>query len=161
MDDIANVGWHMEGERSMPLMGGKLHHEVLSENITGLGATYRWYGKVMGMTLDFKETVTKWVKNEEKVWSTIEDPKIIIMSKYEMRFNLSPIENGTKVTFEIDYELPRSLFGRILGKLLARKYADWCLRRACEDTKHILEAEQPTIHPTEHTSLPRIIRLRI
>ena len=147
MDNIANVGWHMEGKRSMPMMGGKLHLQKLSENATGAGATYRWHGKVLGMTIDFKETVTKWIGNKEKIWSTIEDPKIIIMSKYEMRLHLAPTENGTRVMFEIDYELPGSLLGKILGKLLARKYADWCLRRACEDTKRILEAEQPIIHP--------------
>ncbi len=146
MDDIANVGWHMEEQRSMPMMGGKLHLQRLSGNATGVGATYRWYGKVLGMTIDFKETVTKWIENREKVWSTIESPKMIIMSKYEMRLHIAPTENGTKVIFEIDYELPRSLFGKILGKLLAKKYANWCLQRACEDTKRILEAEHPTIH---------------
>ncbi|MBM3897727.1 MAG: SRPBCC family protein [Thaumarchaeota archaeon] len=141
MDDIRNVGWHMEGKRAMPMMGGKLHLQKLSENATGVGATYRWYGKVLGMTIDFKETVTKWIENREKVWSTIEDPKIFIMSEYKMRLQLSPTENGTNVVFEIDYELPRSLFGKILGKLLAKKYAQWCLRRACEDTKLNLEAD--------------------
>jgi uncharacterized membrane protein len=128
MDDIRNVGWHMEGKRTMPMMGGKLHLQKLSENATGVGATYRWYGNVLGMTIDFKETVTKWIENREKVWSTIEDPKIIIMSEYEMRLQLSSTENGTNVVFEIDYELPRPLFGKILGKLLAKKYAQWCLR---------------------------------
>lgn len=96
MDDIANVGWHMEGKRSMPMMGGKLHLQKLSENATGVGATYRWYGKVLRMTIDFKETVTKWIENKEKVWSTIEDPKMIIMSKYEMRLHLSPTEKAQR-----------------------------------------------------------------
>jgi len=81
----------------------------------------------------------------------------IIMSGYEMRFHLVPVENGTTLTYEIDYELPRSLFGKILGILLARRYADWCLRRACEDTKRILEAERPTIHPIQHAQRRLIV----
>jgi uncharacterized membrane protein len=141
MDDIANVGWHMEGKRTMPMMGGKLHHELVSSNATGVGATYRWYGKVMGMTIDFKETVTKWVENKQKIWSTLEDAKIIIMSNYEMRLNLTPTENGTKVNFEIYYELPNSILGQLLGRLLAQSYARWCLTRACEDAKETLEGE--------------------
>ena len=139
MDDIRNVGWHMEGKRTMPMMGGKLHHELVSSHSTGVGATYHWYGKVMKMTIDFKETVTKWVENKQKVWSTLEDAKIIIMSSYEMRLNLTPTENGTKVNFEIYYELPSSIFGKLLGRLLAQWYAEWCLRRACEDAKETLE----------------------
>lgn len=139
MDNIRNVGWHMEGRRSMPMMGGKLHLELLSKNPTGIGATYRWYGKVLGMTIDFKETVTKWMQNEEKVWSTIGDPKLIIMSAYEMRLTLTPMEEWTRVNFEIKYELPKSFLGKLLGKLLAKWYAEWCLRSACEDTKLTLE----------------------
>ncbi|MBI2184028.1 MAG: SRPBCC family protein [Thaumarchaeota archaeon] len=140
MDDIRNVGWHMEGKRSMPMMGGKLRLERLSESPTGVGATYRWYGSVMGMKVDFTEVVTKYVGNREKIWRTIGDPKIIIMSSYEMRLKLNLTDSGTQVVFEIDYELPHTWYGKIFGKLLAGWYAEWCLRRACEDTKQILES---------------------
>ncbi|MBI2125811.1 MAG: SRPBCC family protein [Thaumarchaeota archaeon] len=139
MDDIQNVGWHMEGQRSMPLMGGKLDLERLSTNATGEGATYRWYGKILGMKVDFSEVVSKWVEGREKVWHTIGDPKIIIMSNYEMRLTLSPTDVGTKVIFEIDYDLPNTWYGKIIGNLLASRYAEWCLRRACEDAKNALE----------------------
>lgn len=149
MDDILNVGWHMSG-RSMPLMGGRLHLERVSEHSTGMGAPYRWHGKVLGLKVDFAEVVTKRILNKEKVWRTIEGARIIIMSQYEMRLSLSATDTGTLVTFRIDYELPDSFLGKIVGKLLARRYSEWCLRSVCEDAKKALEsgrrAESHAVH---------------
>ena len=155
MDDIRNVGWHMEGGRSMALFGGKLTLDTFSEQDRGVGATYRWRGKVMGLTIDFAEVVTKWVRNREKVWRTLDGAKIIIMSGYEMRFNLTPTDDGTLVTFEIEYEPPRSWLGRIVGKILARRYSKWCLRRAVGDAKRILELSRPpVIQASRYSSTP-------
>ena len=139
MDDINNVGWHMSGESSMPMMGSRLRLEVIDDK-KGIGATYRWKGSVMNMPIDIKETVTKWIKNGEKSWQTIGKPKMIVMSGYVMHLRVSPTEKGTKVLFEIDYSLPKTPWGWIIGVILARKYAKWCLQRACEDTKKALES---------------------
>jgi hypothetical protein len=138
VDDIHNTGWHME-KSSMPLMGSKMTVEVLSKNHSGLGATYRWTGKVLGMTLDFTETIVKWVKNKERVWRTIGEPKIIIMGNYEMAFFIEPVEGGSELTFEIRYELPKPFFGKLLGVLLANWYSKWCLNNMCRDAKAALE----------------------
>lgn len=137
MDDINNVGWHMSDKSSMPMMGGRLKLEVIDDK-EGVGGAYRWKGGVMGMAIDIKETVIKWIKNSEKTWVTIENPRMIVMSKYTMHLLLTPAEKGTKVLFEIDYSLPRTPWGWIIGMLLARKYAKWCLQRACEDAKKAL-----------------------
>ena len=59
MDDFSKTGMPMS-ESSMMMMGSKLKLEQLSINSTGVGAKYRWHGKMMGMTMDFSETVTKW-----------------------------------------------------------------------------------------------------
>lgn len=56
MDDFSKTGMHM-GESSMMMMGSKLTLEQLSQNATGVGASYRWHGKMMGMAIDFTETV--------------------------------------------------------------------------------------------------------
>lgn len=138
MDDINNVGWHMSGESSMPMMGSRLRLEVI-DGRKGVGATYRWKGSVMGMVIDIKESVTKWIGNKEKTWQTIGKPKMIVMSEYTMHLLLTPTERGTRVMFEIDYSLPKTPWGWITGMLLASRYAKWCLRRACEDAKRALE----------------------
>lgn len=139
MDDINNVGWHMSGESSMPMMGSRLELEVIDDK-KGSGAAYRLKGSVMGMVIDIEETVTKWIENKEKTWQTIGKPKMIVMSDYTMHLLLTPTERGTRVMFEIDYSLPKTPWGWIIGILLARKYAKWCIKRACEDAKRTLES---------------------
>lgn len=145
VDDIRNTGMHMT-ESSMPMMGGALALEVLSPNPLGLGATYRMHGKVMGMTIDFTETVTEWVPNRKRVWKTIGEPKLIIMGGYEMSFLVEPVGGGSRLTFGISYDLPESFFGRILGWLLGNWYGRWCLRNMCRDAKSALERAAVPVH---------------
>ena len=143
MDDINNVGWHMSGESSMSMMRSRLMLEVIDDR-EGIGATYRWRGSVMGMTIDIKETVTKWIAGREKTWRTVEKPKMIVMSGYVMHLLLTPTQKGTNVMFEIEYSIPKTPWGWIVGMLLAKKYVRWCLQRACEDAKRFLEAKTAT-----------------
>lgn len=138
VDDIHCTGMHMS-KSSMTMIGSKLNLEILSKNPTGLGATYRWYGKVMGLTMDFSEIVTKWIVNKERIWATIGSPKLIIMSGYEMSFALEPIGDKSKLTFVISYDLPKPLFWNIIGLLLADWYSKWCLKNMCQDAKAALE----------------------
>jgi hypothetical protein len=54
MDDFSKTGMHMS-ESSMMMMGSKLK---LWNNFLqippAIGAKYRWYGKMMGMTIDLR-----------------------------------------------------------------------------------------------------------
>jgi len=138
VDDIRNTGWHMT-KSSMPLMGSKLSLEILSRNASGEGATYRWYGRVIGFAIDFKETVTKWIANKEKRWKTVGMPRLVIISNYEMWLLVEPVTWQTKLTFGISYDLPEPLFWRFMGWLLADWYCKWCLRHMTEDAKKALE----------------------
>ena len=58
MDDFSKTGMHMR-KSSVMMMGSKLTLEQLSTKVTGIGSSYRWYGKMMGMAMDFSEIVTK------------------------------------------------------------------------------------------------------
>jgi uncharacterized membrane protein len=80
VDDVRNVGWHMTERSSMAMMGSRLKLEILSEHPSGLGATYRYSGTMMGLSLDFSESVTKYAPNREKVWRTIGGPRLLIIS---------------------------------------------------------------------------------
>jgi hypothetical protein len=140
VDDIQHTGWHMK-KSSMAMMGSKLTLEVLSKNKTGLGATYRWYGQVMGMAMDFSEEVTEWVKNKRRVWETTGKPKLIIMNGYKMWFEVEPVKNKTRITFGITYDLPRDLRGKILGAISAKWYSKWCLKSMTQDAKTALEQD--------------------
>ena len=109
MDDFSKTGMHMS-ESSMMMMGSKLKLEQLSNNAAGVGASYRWYGKIMGMTMDFSETVTKWQPPKLNEWETVGEAKIIIMSWYRMWFEISPAENVTIAKLSISYLTPSNGF---------------------------------------------------
>jgi hypothetical protein len=138
VDNINNTGTHMS-KSNMPMMGGSLKTEILSKNEIGPGATYRMYGKVMGMDIDFTETVTKWIENQERVWETIGDPKLLIMGGYAMNFNVRPSNWGTRLTFGIKYSYPKSAFWKFIAFLLGDWYAKWCLKNMAKDVKRALE----------------------
>jgi hypothetical protein len=67
VDDIHNLGWHMTRRSSMAMMGSRLRSDVLSDQPTGLGMTYRYSGRMMGLSIDFSESVTKYLPPHEKV----------------------------------------------------------------------------------------------
>ena len=138
MDDFSKTGMHMS-ENSMMMMGSKLKLEQLSTNATGVGASYRWYGKMMGMTMDFSQSVTKWQSPKLKEWETTGEAKIIIMSWYRMWFEISPVENGTIAKLSISYLPPNEWYFKILSFLFARWYCNWCLNNMLKVTKEALE----------------------
>lgn len=138
MDDFSKTGMHMS-ESSMMMMGSKLKLEQLSTKPTGVGAKYRWYGKMMGMTMDFSETVTKWQSPKLKEWEIVGEAKIIIMSWYRMWFEITPADNGTIIKISISYLPPKELFYKILSFFFANWYCNWCLNNMLNDTKKNLE----------------------
>ena len=141
VDDIRNLGWHMTKRSSMALMGSRLRLEMLSDQATGLGATYCYSGTMTGLSFNFSESVTKYLPPREKVWRTIGEPRLLIIASYETRVAVEPLSPASsRLTISIVYELPRSGFWRIVGLVLARSYSRWCLRRMCRDTKRLLEA---------------------
>lgn len=139
MDDLGKTGMHMS-ERSMMMMGRKLKLERLAGPEKGVGATFRWRGKVMGLSVDFTEKVTSWKKNAEKVWETDgSQPQMIILGWYRMRLRTEPKENKTLASLEIEYAPPKGFFYKLLSIILARRYAEWCLNKILGDTKNALE----------------------
>lgn len=134
MDDFSKTGMHMN-ESSMMMMGSKLKLEQLSKNSSGVGAKYRWYGKMAGMIIYFTTTVTKWQAPLLKEWETIGVAKIIIMSWYRMWFELNPTDNRTVAKLSISYLPPKQWFYKFLSFLFANMYCNWCLKNMLEDTK--------------------------
>ena len=138
MDDFSKTGMHMS-EPSMIMMESKLKLEQLSINSTGVGAKYRWYGKMMGMTMDFSETVTKWQSPKIKEWETVGEAKMIIMSWYRMWFEISAAVNGAIAKISIQYLPPKQWYYKILSFFFANWYCNWCLNNMLNDTKKNLE----------------------
>lgn len=128
VDDIRNLARHMSERGSMPMMGATLRLEIVTKEPTGIGATYRYSGRVMGLFIDFSETVIRYVPGQEKVWRTIGKPRLLMIDSYEMRVLVEPIaEAKSMLTIAIDYTLPGSVVWRAIGEMLAASYARWCL----------------------------------
>lgn len=126
---------------SMPMMGSKLELQQLSPNNTGSNAKLRWFGKVMGFRMDFTVVTTNWVKDSEKIWETVGDARMIILSWYRMRLFLRAVGEATDVELSIDYEKPKTIFFGLLAFLLAPIYANWCLGNMLTDSKMALEVK--------------------
>ena len=141
MDNIADTGMHMT-KGSKPMMGSKLELKQLSENATGLNSKFRWYGKMMGFTMDFTVVVTKWIKDKEKVWETIGEAKMIILGWYQIRLVILQERENTKAELSISYTNPKNIFFKIIAFFLAPFYANWCLNNMLQDSKKTLETNQ-------------------
>lgn len=140
VDDIHNLARHMSERGSMPMMGSKLALDIVTPERTGIGATYRYSGRVLGLTIDFSEAVTHYVPGREKVWRTIGEPRLLIIDSYEMRVLVEPVtDTRSNLTISIAYILPRRLPWRLLGPWLAASYARWCLDSMIHGTQQDLE----------------------
>ena len=140
VDDIRNLARHMSEGRSMPMMGSKLKLEIMTPETTDVGAVYRYSCRMMGLTIDFSETVTRYVAGREKVWRTIGEPQLVIIAGYEMRVVVEPVSpRSSRLTIGIDYDLPRASISWLLGLALAGAYSRWCLTSMIEGTKLDLE----------------------
>lgn len=107
VDDIRNLARHMSERGSMPMMGSKLSLDIVTAAQTGLGATYRYNGRIMGLAIDFSETVTRYEAGREKIWRTIGEPRLLIIDSYEMAVRVEALTDvASRLTFSIDYQLP-------------------------------------------------------
>lgn len=129
---------HMMKSSAM-MMGSKLVLEQLSLNSTGIAAKYHWYGKIMGMTMDFNQIATKWQPPSLKEWETVGEAKIILMSWYRMRFEITPSEKAAIAKLSISYLPPKEWYYKILSSLFAHWYCNWCLNNMLNDSKTNLE----------------------
>ena len=142
VDDIRNLARHMSESPSMPMMGSKLKLEIVTPEPTGVGATYRYTGKMLGLVLDFSETVTTYVAGREKIWHTIGCPQLLILRGYKMHVLVEPVTPATsKLTIGVDYELPKAGVWWIAGWLLADAYSRWCLSGMVDGSKRDLERQ--------------------
>lgn len=69
---------------------------------------------------------------------TLGDPRLLVIGRYRMGFEVQPTDRGTQLRVWIDFDLPaRGLqhgFGRILGSF----YAHWCVRQMVREAERTL-----------------------
>jgi hypothetical protein len=132
LDDQAHLGSHME-KPSMMMMGGRMTYAFDEAKGRAVGSVIKMGGAMLGLRLSVEEVVTKHTPPHRKAWETRGHPHLLIIGAYRMGFEIAAASNGQRLRVFIDYNHPRSAFGRLLGFFFARMYASWCVARMADD----------------------------
>ncbi len=112
--------------------------KMLSKGPIGVGTKYRISAVLSGRKVDFHlHEYVEFEENHRLTDRDINGP----LKREDMTFQFYTIDRGTKVTGAIDYALPYSVLGIIIGKLMRlEKGLDSYLMKGLETAKNILEA---------------------
>ncbi len=87
----------------------------LTQNRTGLGATFRWYTKFWGKNIESTESIIKWVENER-----VEYEGKMAGVCFHSQMILNSAGDSTEFIIIIDYKIPYSILGKFLDLLYFR-----------------------------------------
>lgn len=128
LNDPARLAAHM-GRRSAMLAEGRMRTDTDEHRGQTVGSVIRMSGRILGMSLWLEEAVVKRVPEHRKTWETLGEPRLLMIGRYSMGFDLAPDGRGTRLRVWIDYNLPAAGGQRWFGKLLGHFYASWCVRK--------------------------------
>jgi hypothetical protein len=132
LDNPARLSTHMT--RSSWMMGGGTMQVSMDEGAGArVGSRIRLSGKAFGLSLSVDEAVTQREPPAMKTWETLGEPKLLVIGRYRMGFQVTDSWSRAKLQVFIDYDLPRKGFARMLGWLLGRVYAAWCVKSMLAD----------------------------
>ncbi|MBT9508636.1 SRPBCC family protein [Rhodoferax sp.] len=134
LDDHKRLAGHME-KPSLMMAGGTMQIETDKRRGQAVGSQIRVKGRVLGIPLSVEETVIEYEPPLRKTWETSAEPKLLVIGRYRMGFDLTPHADKTRLRVWIDYVLPDGVLARWLGRLLSNVYANWCVSRMIGDAK--------------------------
>lgn len=95
-----------------------------------VGSTAHASVEVAGVKSEADVEMVECVKNEKRAWRTT-SPRTPITSVT----TLTPTEAGTRVTFLMEYNLPYSIFGKVIDKLRVSRELDKGIEQGFENLK--------------------------
>ena len=98
------------------------------------GATAHGIPKKQRESVKFDLEITESLENEKMMYC-LDVGKFSVMVTY----NLEPIEDGTKFTYAVDYEMPWSILGKIIEKTYYHRHMEKEYERSLKNFKSILE----------------------
>lgn len=132
LDDHKHLSAHMS-QSSWMMAGSRMAMELDGSKGRTVGARIRLSGRALGIPLSVEEMVTEWNPPLRKVWETTGTPRLLVIGRYRMGYEITPQGDSSLLQVFIDYALPGTRPGRWLGRLLGNFYARWCTRRMAED----------------------------
>ncbi len=106
----------------------------------GIGTQFRIDGEFGGRPLAWDMETIAYRNNELIQVKAINGP----FKKNIISVTFAPTSNGTHLTFEADYELGYSLFGKAIDKLKLKKEVEMGIERSCVAVKKYIEAGKST-----------------
>jgi hypothetical protein len=111
------------------MMGAKMESSADQGQGRMIGSHIEMSGKVFGLALALDEVITERRPPEAKTWETVGTPRLLVIGPYLLGFTITPYGAGSEVAVFIDYDLPASAGGSILGRLFGGMYARWCVEQ--------------------------------
>jgi len=143
LDDQTHLAEHMERPSAM-MGGGRMTYEFDAARGRAVGSHIKMGGTAFGISVSVDEVVVEREPPSRKAWKTVRPTRLIIMSAYEMGFEIRAGEPGSRLRVWIRYELPEGVFGRWLAAPLAALYARWCVDRVATDAAgHFASSSRP------------------
>lgn len=139
LDDPRRLGRHMAKPSAM-MLGGSMRYHLDETGGTAVGSVIRVEGSVLGIGLSILERVTERDPPRRKVWETVEEPRLLVFGRYRLGFGIAPEGGGSRVRVFVDYDLPRTPPGRLLGPVGAHAYARWCVSRMLAEAREAAPA---------------------
>jgi hypothetical protein len=131
LDDPRRLGGHMEKPSAM-MLGGSMRYVFDAGEGRVIGSVIRMNGDVLGLKLALDESITERT-GARKVWETRGEPRLLVIGRYRMGFEIEPAGEGSNLRLFIDFDPPQRGFSRFLGSLFGRPYARWCVERMAQD----------------------------
>jgi hypothetical protein len=130
LDDPRRLSAHM-GKRSAMMAGAAMALTTDAGEGRSVGSVYRLHGKVLGLELDVSSRVEEREPPLHKTWRTVGEPRLLVIGRYRMGFDITPQARGCWLGVFIEYAWPERR--PWLGRLFGAAYAAWCTRRmACD-----------------------------
>jgi uncharacterized protein YndB with AHSA1/START domain len=107
---------------------------VTSTQQTGVGSTVHYVGEAGGAQGEWDIETTEWVKNKKYATRTTSGDLAMLVT-----WTLKEVNGGTELTYEIRYELPYSILGKIINKLKASKDIENGMIVALQNLKQLSE----------------------
>ena len=108
--------------------------EYTSKEREGVGVVAHVCGEAGGIKSEWDAETTEWTENSRFAWRSTGGTFTGIGS-----MTLASFGAGTKATFMMDYDLPYSIFGKIIDKLRVYKAIEKATERGLEKLKATFE----------------------
>jgi len=134
LDDPRLLSAHMS-RSSWMMAGSRMAIELDASGGRAVGATIRLSGRVLGISLSLDEVVAERRPPLLKVWETTGAPRLLVIGRYRMGYEITPQGGASLLRVFIDYSYPEAGPSRWLGRMFGGYYARWCTQRMAGDAE--------------------------